>query len=136
MATAAEVTRRETKGSLLLWFGVLGGPAAWAVALVAGYSLEEWFACSPATTTEGVILGIGVRTLAYAIPLGMTGFAVLAGVTSFACLRRIPAEPLDHVTQRARWMAWAGIFNSVLYALAIITSVAGPLFLDVCATTP
>ena len=136
MSTAAEVTRRESKGSALLWFGVLGAPTAWAIELVSGYSLEEWFACSPATTTEGEILGVGVRALAVAIPLAMTVLALVAGLVAASCLRRIPSEPGDHITQRARWMAWAGIFNSVLYGLAIVTSLAAPLLLDVCATTP
>lgn len=136
MDLATEVTRRETRGSSLLWFGILGGPAAWAVGLVSGYSLEEWFACSPATTTEGQVLGIGVRVLGLVIPIAAGAVAAAAGLVAATCLRRIPSEPRDHVTQRAKWMAWAGIFNSVLYGLAIVTTVAAPLLLDVCATTP
>ena len=136
MTRAAEVTRRETLGSVSLWFGLLGAPIAWTVGLLSGYSLEEWFACSPATTKEGVILGMSVRTLGVAITVATTAVAVGAGLVAAACLRRIPREPRDHITQRALWMARAGVFNSVLYALVIVTSVAAPLLLDICATTP
>ena len=136
MVSAAEVTRREAKGSILLWFGVLGGPAAWTIQLLSGYSLEEWFACSPATTSEGVILGLGVRTWALAIPVTGALVTLVAGLVAWSCLRRIPRAPTDHVTQRARWMAWAGILNSILYGLVIVTSTAVPLVLDACATTP
>ena len=119
-----------------MWFGLLGAPAAWTIELLSGYSLEEWFACSPATTTEGLILGVSVRSLAIVIPVATAGVAVLAGLVAAGCLRRISSEPDDHVTQRARWMALAGVLNSVLYGLVIVTSLVAPLLLDVCATTP
>lgn len=136
MKASVEITRRETRGSALLWFGVLGAPSAWAVGLVSGYSLEEWFACSPATTDQGEILGIGVRVLGLVIPVAMSAIALAAGIASARCLGRIPSRPADHITERARWMAWAGIFNSVLYGLATAVTVAAPLLLGVCETTP
>lgn len=136
MSTSAEITRRETRGSALLWFGVLGAPTAWALGLLSGYSLEEWFACSPAATDQGEVLGLGVRALGLVIPIAMTGVAVAAGLVAGRCLRAIPKQPGDHITARARWMAWAGIFNSVLYGLAIAVTVAAPLLLGVCETTP
>jgi hypothetical protein len=105
------------------------------VELLVGYSLEEWFACAPAVTTEGVILGIGVKTIAFAVPAAMLVVAVASGLVALRCLRRI--EPRhDPSLQRARWMAIAGVMNSVLYSLTILASLAVPAFLMVCETTP
>ena len=134
--SALEITRREGRGSALLWFGVLGAPLAWTVELVAGYSLEEWFACSPATSTPGDILGLDVRAVALGISLATVVVAVAAGLVSLRCLRRIEPDATDRVHQRARWMAIAGIMNSTLYGLAIVTSMFAPLILRVCETTP
>lgn len=135
IATPEAITHREVRGSARLWFGVLGAPTAWAIALVVGYSLEEWFACSPATTDEGTILGFGVRPLATAVSTAMFLVAVGAGIVAWRCLARIRSED-DPTIQRARWMAIAGVMNSILYALAIVVTLLVPLLLRVCETTP
>lgn len=135
MVTAEEITRRETRGSASLWFGVLGAPAAWAIALLVGYSLEEWFACSPATVEEGSILGLGVRTIAIVVPATMLVVAVSAGLVAWRCLNRVEDRE-EAALRRARWMAIAGIFNSILYGLAIATSLFAPAILEICETSP
>ena len=60
-----DITRRESRGSRALWFGVLGSPVAWLGHLLLNYSLEEWFACSPATTDRGEILGFSVDEVSW-----------------------------------------------------------------------
>ena len=122
--------------SALLWFGTLGGPAAWTVQLIVNYSLEEWFACAPATTVRGEVLGITVPTTALVVTAATTLIAVAAGLVSLRCYRKITDDPADEVVSRARWMALAGIMNSVLYLIVILASVGPPLVLDVCELGP
>ena len=120
--------------SALLWFGVLGAPAAWALQLTLNYSLEEWFACAPSTTATGEVLGYGVPTVALVVSSALGAVAVAAGLVSLSYYRRI--QNGDEVTSRARWMALAGIMNSVLYVIIIVASFGPPLLLDVCEVSP
>lgn len=129
---ADEITRRESTGSWLLWVGVLGAPFAWVTQLVVNYSLEEWFACSPGTRTEGEVLGIGVRAFAIGVTTLLTGIALIAGVAAIHCYRRTRTGATNDVAGRVRWLARAGILNSALYLLIILPAFAPPLILDVC----
>lgn len=128
--TAGEVTRRESTGSVLLWFGVLGAPAAWTFQLMLNYSLEEWFACSPASQTRGLVLGVDVDVVATVITATLAVVGVLAGLVSLRCLRRIKSVGEDG--GRARWMAIAGVMNSLLYTLIILFSFVVPVVLGTC----
>ena len=134
-AHADEISRAETVGSWRLWFGVLGAPLAWLTQLVVAYSLEEWFGCSPSATDAGEVLGVGVRSLALVITAATAAVAVAAGAAAISCLRRAGPDE-NGVQKRVRWMAVAGIMNSVLYLLFILVGTAPPLILDVCETSP
>ncbi len=130
-----QITRRESSGSALLWFGLLGGPLAWTLELVVNYSLEEWFACSPATTSPGLVLGIGVRNFALVVTGALAAVTVLAGAVSIKCYRGT-GPPNGSSAGRAGWMALAGIMNSVLYLILIVASFAPPAILGVCESSP
>ena len=121
--------------SFWLWFGVLGAPAAWTIQLVATYSLEEWFACSPSTTSRGQILGRSVSTTAIAITVVLTLVALAAAAVSVALYRKLPATD-GEVAVRAKWMALAGVMNGVLYLILVVASFGPPLLLEVCETSP
>ncbi len=121
--------------SWLLWFGALGAPAAWTVQLLLNYSLEEWFACSPSVTTEGEVVGVRVPSAALAISGALTAVAVVAGVVAFRCYRKIAGDG-DEAETRAKWMALAGILNSILYLIVMMASFGPPLILDVCEVSP
>jgi hypothetical protein len=131
-----EVTRRETTGSWLLWFGVLAPPLAWATELLLNYSLEEWFACSPATQARGDMLGMSVDTVALIVTTVLTVVSLAGLLVAVACYRRIGATDGGPHRQRARWMALAGILNGILYTIIIVASYAVPLVLESCRTTP
>ena len=118
-----------------LWFGVLGAPAAWALQLVANYSLEEWFACAPSTSSEGQILGRTVPATALIITIALTIVALAAAAVSIAIYRRLPATD-GETTVRTKWMALAGVMNGALYLILIVASLGPPLLLDVCETSP
>ncbi len=127
--SAREITRRETRGSFLLWFGVLGAPLAWAAQLVLNYSLEEWFACSPATRTRGLVLGLEVDLVATVITGVLAAVALAAGLVSVRCLRSTEAGTPG---SRVRWMAVVGVMNSVLYLIIILFSFGPPLIIGTC----
>ena len=120
--------------SKALWFGLLAAPIAWMTQLVATYSLEEWFACAPATTDRGQILGMGVRPVAIGITAILGVVALAGGVVAIRSLRTIDND--NDVTGRARWMAYAGILNTALYMIIILANVAPPLILQVCEVSP
>lgn len=130
-----EVTRRETSGSALLWFGLLAAPIAWITQLIVNYSLEEWFACSPGTQTEGTILGMGVETVALLVSAILGAVAVAGAAAAFGCYRRAPNSD-DPSGRRIRWMGLAGVMNSILYVVVIAVSFGPPLLLDICETSP
>jgi hypothetical protein len=131
-----EVTKRETTGSWLLWFGLLAPPSAWAIELLVNYSLEEWFACAPATQDRGDVLGMSVDTLALLVTTVLTLIALAGLLVALSCYRRTAGVPDTDTDQRARWMALAGILNGILYTVIIVASYAVPLMLDSCRTTP
>jgi hypothetical protein len=54
---------------------------------------------------------------------------------AWSCYRKIRADG-DEATTRARWMALAGIMNSILYLIVILASFGPPLLLDVCEVSP
>lgn len=135
-AHVREITRREAAGSARLWFGVLAAPIAWTLQLLATYSLEEWFACAPSTHAEGEVLGMSVGAVASLITTALAAVAVAGLFVSLGCRRALRRSAESDVDQRARWMALAGIFNSVLYLGIIVVSYGPPLLLDVCETSP
>ena len=133
--TATEISRAEGRGSAALWFGVLGAPIAWVIQLLLDYSLEEWWACSPATTTAGRVLGLPVGTFALGTSAVLAVVSVAAGLVSMRCYRRIAGRD-DETQGRAKWMALAGIMNSVLYLGIILASFAPPILLGTCGSSP
>ena len=135
LAPAQEISRAETIGSWRLWFAVLGAPLAWLTQLVLAYSLEEWFGCAPSTTDVGEVLGVGVRTAALVVTAAMAAVAIAAGAAGWSCLRKAP-RVADDDGRRVRWMAIAGLMNSILYGLFIVVAIVPPLVLDVCETSP
>jgi len=132
---AKAISREEGIGSAALWFAVLGAPVAWVVHLVSGYSLEEWFACSPSNTAPGEVLGLSVNTVALIITIACGLVAASAGLVAWRCWRRA-ADDGAATAQRVRWMAIVGLMNSGLYLLAILGGLGPALILDVCEVSP
>ena len=131
-----DITRRESRGSAALWFGVLGSPVAWLGHLLLNYSLEEWFACSPATTDKGEILGFTVSQVSWTLNSLMALTAAAAGLISLASWRRLRRASNGDVLDRERWMAFAGMVEGVIFVGAILLGYLPPLLLDTCASSP
>jgi hypothetical protein len=111
--------------SVGLWYGVLAGPVLWATQLYVNYQWEEVLACSPATSDTGAVLGLDVRTwilLVNAVAAAGTVVALAVAVRR----RRTVKHPA------ARWLARAGILNSVLFLFLIVVGFAPPIMLNPC----
>ena len=130
-----EISKREGRGSILLWFGALAPPTAWALQLIVNYSLEEWFACAPSTSEPGEVLGLSVDTVALLVTTVLVAVSLSGLFVALRCYRRIDAGAGESM-ERARWMALAGIFNGILYTIIIVASYGVPAMLDSCRTTP
>ena len=124
--TATTAARRPSR-SLRLWFGVLAGPLLWFVQLNVNYQWEEVLACSPSATHPHVVLGVGVRTLIVVVNTVTTAVVLAALVVALRCHRRSGSGI-------GRWMALAGIINSVLFLLLIVVGYAPAVILKTCQT--
>ena len=122
---ATEVTKAEARGSGWLWFGVLGGPAAWSLQTLIGSELDE-IACSPGATTPDV-----VEPVVLAVSAACFLITILAGVMSWRCERRVSGRD-DTNGRRASWMARAGILTSAFFVIAIFQGFLPSLFLSAC----
>ena len=136
-----EISKEERRGSIALWFGVLGSPLAWVGHLGVNYSLEEWFACSESAHHQGEILGIGVKTVSVLFNSAMLAVAVASGLVALSCWRKLQGQSGDDENgsdqmERARWMAFAGIVEGGLFLGIILLGYLPSLMIDVCETTP
>jgi hypothetical protein len=129
---ARAITRAETRGSVLLWIGVLAGPLAWTVQLLVNYMLEEFISCTPGSQTPGEILGLGVESIILTVNVVLATATLAGGLVAFRCLRDVSDQ--QNSGGRARWMARAGVINSVIFLLIILVGFAPPVVLSVCRT--
>jgi hypothetical protein len=120
--------RIHPSGSLLLWFGLLGGPVVWTAQLLLNWSLTEG-GCSPhylgflsVTSIRLVILLSGVVAVVVAIA---------AGVASYLAWRQTIEDKVrrEDVTEPRRFLALCGIFLNGLFTLAILFTTAPVLVL-------
>jgi hypothetical protein len=126
-----EITKAETTGSWLLWYGVLAGPIVWAGQLLLNYGLTEAVACAPANRTPGQFFNTGIDTVIQIVNAVATFLTLLALWVSFRCYQRLRAS--DTTTgNRARWMAIAGMFDSTLFLMLTVMKFVSVLFLHGC----
>jgi hypothetical protein len=131
-----EISKDEGRASLLIWFGVLGSPLAWAGHLVLNYSLEEWFACSRSAEHRGHVLGLPVHTMAFVINTAMAVIALLSGLVAWRCWKKLRGADGDEHLDRARWMAFAGVVECCLFLGIILLGYLPELTLRTCVSSP
>jgi hypothetical protein len=125
-----------------LWFGVLTGPLLWFAQLNVNYQWEEMEACSPSTNPHhsGVVLGLDIRTWIMLVNAAVILITLAALATSIRAWRRTSVVPVGGVTATehrrdlSHWMALAGMANSVLFLLLIVTGFGPALMLKRCQT--
>jgi hypothetical protein len=133
---AALITRQESRGAAALWFAVLGSPIAWLGHLGISYVLEDVFACAPATTDRGEILGFSADEVSWTLNSLMLLIAAAAGLTALASWRRLRQASDGDRLERSQWMAFAGMVEGAIFLAAIALGYLPPLLLDTCTTSP
>ena len=102
-------------GSLLVWLGLVGPPAAWATQLVVGYAAEEADCSGVFDASEGVTLWISVG----------------AGIVALVSL--VAAVSLLRTTRgRLHFMASAGVLTGALFLALIVVTTVGVTHFEPC----
>jgi hypothetical protein len=111
-----------------LWITILAGPVAWAVHLVAAYSLTRT-ACTD-----------HLQWLLHLVSLAALPIPVAGGVSAARLWRRLPAGSTsssshggDELQSRSRFMALSGMVMSAFFALAILAQWIPAWILGACA---
>jgi hypothetical protein len=116
--------------SLLLWFGVLGAPLAWAFQLVAGYGLEE-AACGTGTATDDY-WGVSALT-PIAVVCAVAAATAVASLASAALThRRVHDRDAYDPRGYARFTSLAGVLASTYFLALIALTTVGVLTLEPC----
>jgi hypothetical protein len=121
-ATAHRASRNRTSRSTWGWLGLLVGPTAWAIQLMANWAFGEVIACAPAARPPGAIVGIDVNAFNAIVNAVLLALTVSSGVGSFVELRRIRSRSDTTPAERATWLATAGVMTSALFTLLIAVS--------------
>ena len=108
---------------LPLWTGILGGPIAWALDLMASYAVVKWvchtrnYAMLPLITAASLAMVVGAAAISWT-----------------ALMRTTDDVPTDggRPRQRARFMAILGLASSGLFALQILAGAIPHWVLDAC----
>ena len=120
------------RSNALVWFGLLGAPAAWTAQFLLGYWVSE-VGCSPGGDGG---LGIDGWTLAATIVAALT--AGLAGLSAFAVFRRTrDARGVGGADEpppkgRVHFLATVGMAIAPLFLFIIVMSGVGVAVLENC----
>lgn len=117
----------ESPVSPVLWFAVLGGPAAYCVQLGLGYWLAE-AACSP----TGGEWGISLSAWAIVVTAGAAAVAAGAGLTSLWLYRRTGDRHEPPPAGRIAFLAAVGMAVSALFLALILMTGVGAVTFRVC----
>lgn len=116
-------THRPEKRDVVLWMAVLAGPLAWVLAEQVSYM------------TAATACWLGRPLLLYLVPLGTLGIAGIGAAIGWSGWQRQPegsSEKGDTRDTRRRFMAIAGFWMCLGFALAIVAFAIPPLLLRVC----
>lgn len=113
--------------SLLLWFGLLGAPAAWGLQHWIGFTLAL-AGCSRSGAGSSLPLH-GLAAGASAVAAAIALAALAASVLTFRATRDSSDEPPE---SRVHFMAIIGMTVSPLFLCIILMSGIGATLLDRC----
>jgi hypothetical protein len=112
-----------------MWFGLLGGPLAWAVAHVLGFGVTQ-AACDPA----GKVLHPSIDGWTIAVTATAALVTLLAGLASLATFRATRDADADSPPPGGRiyFMSLLGLTITPLFFAIIAMDALGVLVLDRC----
>jgi len=118
--------RRGIVGTGVLWFGIFGAPAAWALQTIVDYSLVSHF-CFPDALPRRTPTFDALRGTAIAVSIIAVVVTLLAMATALRSWRATRHghdaehhELLEVGEGRARFMAFAGVLLSVVFLFAVL----------------
>lgn len=117
----------SSPASPVLWFAVLGAPAAYVVQQGLGYWLAE-AECSP----TGGMWGIALGTWALVVGLLCAVVALAAGLTALWLFRRTGDYKDAPPPGRTAFLGVVGMTVSVLFLVLIAMTASGVLTYNVC----
>ena len=128
-----DITRAETRRSLLLWFGILAGPLAWTAQVALAPDINEVL-CYPGaeSTGRGELYGVPMVAVVAIFSAAMLAVSLLGLAASLSCWRRVRRGRDATPARRATWMAFAGVLVGALFSLAIAVGFIPLAFLDAC----
>jgi hypothetical protein len=121
--TAVNAADMRWLSPLPLWTGILAGPIAWGVDLMASYASVKWV-CH--TKSYGVLPLITVASLAVVV-----GAAAISWTALMRTANDVPTDG-GQPRQRARFMAVLGLASCGLFALQILAGAIPHWVLDAC----
>ncbi len=119
------MSSRAPVGNLLVWYGVLGAPVAWALAHLVGVGATD-AGCSP-IGVPGSIDGwaLGILVIAGLAAAGAEVAAILTFLATRESGEELPAS-------RIHFLAVIGMMLGVLFLALILMAGIGALFLPEC----
>jgi hypothetical protein len=135
---APPAPRRDIVPIPLLWFGIFGAPAAWALQTIVDYSLVAHY-CFPGDSPVRSPAFGGVRGTAVAASAILVITALVAMVTairSWSATRHGNTaehhELLEVSEGRARFMAFAGVLLSAVFLFALLMNALPLITNSIC----
>lgn len=124
----------------VLWFGLFGAPAAWALQSIADYALVSHF-CMPNDVPLAQPTFGGVRVIALVVSVLCIVTAVAAlftAIHAWQATRHGHGGEHRHVAEvgegRARFMALAGILVSGIFIYGVVMNALPLVTLPICST--
>ena len=109
--------------NILVWFGILGGPIAWALVHVIGYAFGLAQCDDPADRWQLAVHAWDVVTAAVGVAV-----AIAAEAVSFWIFRRTQVEGNEPPTARVHFLATIGLtVNPLALAIMVMIGIATPV---------
>ena len=106
-------------GRPAIWFGLLGGAAAWTAHLLLAYAVAE-FGCVSGFV-ERSYLGISiVAWLEFAVTVLTTVIAAAAAVVAYRSCRILQSQQVDEAAAAEEYIARAGFITSGIFTFIIL----------------
>ncbi|OKI67379.1 hypothetical protein [Micromonospora sp. CB01531] len=106
-------------GGLLLWYGVLGGAVAWAVHLIAAWSLDELACAAKSERIAGVPLWQALSIAVFVPGVATLGSLLVATLVLRRTGQARAAGAHDRALDRSRMLAVVGVWANLLFLTII-----------------
>jgi hypothetical protein len=132
--TADHVHQLETRQQVSLWFGVAAGPVIWAIYLTLAYAVQT-VSCQWRFLHTNILGMHGLRFTLLAITAVATLLILYGAVISLRFWRRYRGDADDNrpESNRFRFLAYAGVVLSALFAVVTLLSAVPILVLGICS---